>query len=259
MKALLQSFLFFLIFNITVLPQNIEYPSIILQDISFRLQGSGYPDTIQTLKIKFENPETITSFNIILDEGSFDTLLTLNSTGSFRIVNDTYNEEIGNTRVLPGLLSILPPALAILLALIFRQVLFSLLLGIFTGAFFIYSYDPLTAFLRTADVYIINALIDKSHMQVIVFTLLFGGVIGLISKSGGTRGIANSIINFAKSRKSGLISTWLAGIIIFFDDYANTLVVGNLMKPVTDKLKISAQNLHLLLMQLQHQSQVSLS
>ncbi len=223
MKALLQSFLFFLIFNITVLPQNIEYPSIILQDISFRLQGSGYPDTIQTLKIKFENSETITSFNILLDEGSFEhLLLTLNSTGSFRIVNEAYNEEIGNTRALPGLLSILPPALAILLALIFRQVLFSSF-GTFTGAFFIYSYDPLTAFLRTADVYRINALKDKSHMQVIVFTLLFGGVIGLISKSGGTRGIANSIINFAKSRKSGLYCSWLAGIIIFFDDYANSL------------------------------------
>ncbi len=179
----------------------------------------------------------------MLDEGSFDTLLTLNSTGSFRIVNEAYNEEIGNTRALPGLLSILPPALAILLALIFRQVLFSLLLGIFTGAFFIYGYDPLTAFLRTADVYIINALIDKSHMQVIVFTLLFGGVIGLISKSGGTRGIANSIIKFAKNRRSGMISTWLSGIIIFFDDYANTLVVGNLMKPVTDKLKISRAKL----------------
>ncbi|MCJ7555078.1 MAG: hypothetical protein MUO34_14490, partial [Ignavibacteriaceae bacterium] len=59
----------------------------------------------------------------------------------------------------------------------------------------------------------------------------------------GTRGIANSVIKFAKNRKSGLIATWLAGIIIFFDDYANTLVVGNLMKPVTDKLKISRAKL----------------
>jgi Na+/H+ antiporter NhaC len=72
---------------------------------------------------------------------------------------------------------------------------------------------------------------------------LFGGVIGLISKSGGTRGIANLITRFAKNRKSTKISAWLSGLIIFFDDYANTLIVGNLMRPVTDKMKISREKL----------------
>lgn len=243
MKSIPQAFLIFLFFTFTILPQSIEYPSIILTGIDFNLQGSGFPDSIQTINLKFHNNEGSYRFSIILKEGSFDTTLVLSAAGSFEVTNETFDEQIGSARVLPGILSILPPALAILLALIFRQVIFSLILGIFTGAFFIYGYDPLTAFLRLADVYIINALIDKSHMQVIVFTLLFGGVIGLISKSGGTRGIANSVIKFAKNRRSGLISTWLAGIIIFFDDYANTLVVGNLMKPVTDRLKISRAKL----------------
>ena len=232
-----------MIFNLSVFPQTIDYPTIILKDIDFSLSGKDYPDTLNSISVKFSSSQSVHTFNISLDKGQFDTTISISSTGLFTIYNETDNEKIGETRALPGLISILPPALAILLALIFRQVLLSLLIGIFTGAFFIYGYDPLTAFLRLADVYIINALIDKSHMQVIVFTLMFGGVIGLISKSGGTRGIANALKKFAKSRRSGLISTWLAGIIIFFDDYANTLVVGNLMKPVTDNLKISRAKL----------------
>lgn len=232
-----------MIFNLSVFPQTIDNPTIILKDIDFSLSGKGYPETLNSISVKFSSSQSDHTFNIALDKGQFDTTLSISSTGLFTIYNETGDEKIGETRALPGLISILPPALAILLALIFRQVLLSLLIGIFTGAFFIYGYDPLTAFLRLADVYIINALIDKSHMQVIVFTLMFGGVIGLISKSGGTRGIANALKKFAKSRRSGLISTWLAGIIIFFDDYANTLVVGNLMKPVTDNLKISRAKL----------------
>lgn len=243
MKSILQPFLIFLFFTSAILPQSIEYPSIILTGIDFKVTGSGFTDSVKFINLKFQNSEDIIRFSVSVKEGSFDTTFVLNQTGNYDLINETFSTQIGTARALPGIISILPPALAILLALIFRQVIFSLLLGIYTGAFFIYGYNPLTAFLRLADVYIINALIDKSHMQVIVFTLLFGGVIGLISKSGGTRGIANSVIKFAKNRRSGLISTWLAGIIIFFDDYANTLVVGNLMKPVTDKLKISRAKL----------------
>jgi Na+/H+ antiporter NhaC len=133
--------------------------------------------------------------------------------------------------------------LAIALALIFRQVIVSLILGIYSGALFIYGFDPLTAFLRLVDKYVIEAVSDVSHTQIIVFTLLFGGVVGLISRSGGTTGIANSLSRFAQTRKSGMLTTWLSGLIIFFDDYANALVVGNLMRPITDKLKISREKL----------------
>ncbi|PIW69514.1 MAG: sodium:proton antiporter [Ignavibacteriales bacterium CG12_big_fil_rev_8_21_14_0_65_30_8] len=145
--------------------------------------------------------------------------------------------------MIPGWLSLVPPLLAILLALIFRQVIIALLIGIFSGAIFINDYNPLIGFLKVIDTYIINALTDVSHIQIIVFTSLFGGVVGLISKSGGTKGLADLITKFAKTRKSGLLSTWLMGIAIFFDDYANTLIVGNLMRPITDKLRVSREKL----------------
>ncbi len=182
-------------------------------------------------------------FNLNLSEGLFDTSLTIRNSGNYQLIFSGIEIEETSVNVIPGILSIIPPLLAIALALIFRQVIISLILGIYSGAVFIYGFDPWTAFLRIIDKYVIEAVSDVSHTQIIVFTLLFGGVIGLISRSGGTTGIANSLSRFARTRKSGMLTAWLSGLIIFFDDYANALVVGNLMRPITDKLKISREKL----------------
>lgn len=224
--------------------QNIEIPTIALTNIDFEIKIKDYPDTSSSIPVKIFSAENVlvyqTSFSE--DNDSFIGKLRIKDSGKYFIELDgkRISQQIN---VIPGFVSIIPPLLAILIALIFRQVLFSLLLGIFAGTFFLYEYNPIIAFMRLADTYVINSLIDKSHIQIIVFTLMFGGVIGLMSKSGGTTGIANLLIPLAKNRKSGLLATWLSGIIIFFDDYANTLVVGNLMRPLTDKLKISREKL----------------
>ena len=214
-----------------------------MENIEFNITGSDFPDSINSVKILLSSDEGIEELTAEVSGGEFKKPLNISATGSFTISAKDYKVPSQTFRVIPGLLSIIPPLLAIILALIFRQVILSLMFGIYVGAVFIYDYNPLTGLLRLADKYVINALSDVSHIQIIVFTLLFGGVIGLISRSGGTRGIANVLTKFARSRKSGMISTWLSGIIIFFDDYANTLVVGNLMRPVTDKLKISREKL----------------
>lgn len=146
-------------------------------------------------------------------------------------------------RVIPGLLSILPPVLAIVLAFMFRQVLLSLFLGIWLGAVFVFDYSPLTGFMRTLDRYFINALADKGHAAILIFSLTLGGMVGVISRGGGMQGIVESIRKFAKTPKGGQIATWLMGVFIFFDDYANTLLVGNTMRPFTDKLRISREKL----------------
>jgi hypothetical protein len=72
---------------------------------------------------------------------------------------------------------------------------------------------------------------------------LIGGVVALISKNGGMQGIVNRVSRFANSVRNGQLATLGMGIIIFFDDYANTLVVGNTMRAVTDKLRISREKL----------------
>jgi Na+/H+ antiporter NhaC len=224
--------------------QNVEIPTIVLTNINFEIKISDYPDTISAIRVKIFSSDNkiISEHNLQKNENYFTGKIRLTESGKY-FVEVNGKRITKQLNVIPGILSIIPPLIAIFVALIFRQVLFSLLLGIFAGTFFLYDYNPLIAFMRVADVYIINSLIDKSHIQIIVFTLMFGGVIGLISRSGGTTGIANLLIPLARSRKSGLFATWLSGIIIFFDDYANTLVVGNLMRPLTDKLKISREKL----------------
>ncbi len=238
----MKSVLIFLLLTVSCFPQKISTSSIVLEDINFTVKVTGLPDSVGSTGIRFTSEGKTQDFLLKVKKGSIDTSLFLNRTGDFTISLPGYGSE-AQLRVLPGILSILPPLAAIILALIFRQVVVSLLLGVYLGAVFIYDYNPLTGFLRLIDTYIINAIADPSHIQVIVFTLLFGGVIGLISKSGGTRGIANLVTSFARTRRSSLIATWFSGILIFFDDYANSLVVGNLMRPVTDKMRISREKL----------------
>ncbi|MBY5957744.1 Na+/H+ antiporter NhaC family protein [Membranicola marinus] len=144
--------------------------------------------------------------------------------------------------------SILPPLIAIALALIFREVVTSLFAGIVFGAVVlgVYAHGAMGliyGMMRTIDTYILNALTDGGHMSIILFSMLIGGTVAVISKNGGMQGIVDHISARATTAKSGQLATWLMGIIIFFDDYANTLVVGNTMRSVTDRLRISREKL----------------
>ncbi len=243
MNKIILFFCCILFFQFGLFGQTIKVPSLALSNISFELKGDGFSDTLDQVTLKIISDDFSDNIKLNLTKGSFDTSITIPSSGKFKLDFSGIDVEETNINVIPGILSIVPPLLAIALALIFRQVIISLILGIYSGALFIYGFDPLTAFLRLVDKYVIEAVSDVSHTQILVFTLLFGGVIGLISRSGGTTGIANSLSKFARTRRSGMIATWLSGLIIFFDDYANALVVGNLMRPITDKLKISREKL----------------
>jgi len=234
---------FFVTFLKGLFGQTVEIPSLALSEISFEIKGEGFSDSLKFFTIQFTRDDISLHSEVPLSKGSFDTLITIAESGNYQVAFLGIENKETTINIIPGILSIIPPLLAIALALIFRQVVISLILGIYSGALFINGFDPLAAFLRLIDKYVIDAVSDVSHTQIIVFTLLFGGVIGLISKSGGTTGIANSVSKFARTRKSGMIATWLSGLIIFFDDYANALVVGNLMRPITDKLKISREKL----------------
>jgi Na+/H+ antiporter NhaC len=144
---------------------------------------------------------------------------------------------------LPGWLSILPPLLAIGLALLTKDVLVSLFLGIFGGSMILFSWNPFAAFGHALDVFVVDALADSDHASIIIFTTLLGGMVGLITKSGGTHGIVEMLTPYATSRRRGLLATWAMGVVVFFDDYANTLIVGPTMRPITDRLRISREKL----------------
>lgn len=146
-------------------------------------------------------------------------------------------------RFLPGWTSVVPPLLAILLALLFREVVISLFAGVWLGAFLWTGLDPLAAVLRTVDSFALPELADPDHAAIIIFSLLIGGMVGVIGRNGGTLGIVERLAPFATSPRRGLLAAYAQGLAIFFDDYANTLIVGNTMRPVTDRLKVSREKL----------------
>ena len=146
-------------------------------------------------------------------------------------------------RILPGWLSLLPPLLAIALALIFREVVISLLAGVWLGALFVYDWNPLAALWRTLDEYLVEAIVDPSHAMILIFSLLLGGMVGIISRNGGTHGVVDAITRYAVGPIRGQLAAYVMGIVIFFDDYSNTLIVGPTMRPVTDRLRISREKL----------------
>ncbi len=146
-------------------------------------------------------------------------------------------------RILPGWLSLLPPLLAIGLALLTRQVIVALLLGVWVGAWILYDWNPLVAFLRLGDRFLVAALADESHAAILLFSTILGGMVGILARSGATEGIVRFLAAKVRGRRGGQTSTALMGTVIFFDDYANTLLVGNTMRPLTDRLHISREKL----------------
>lgn len=139
--------------------------------------------------------------------------------------------------------SLLPPLVAIGLALLLREVVGSLLLGILVGTFLLAPSDPFGALLAIPTDLLPQALADTGHASIIIFSLLLGGMVGIMARSGGMAGLVNALSRLATKRRGALLVTWLLGIIIFFDDYANTLLVGNTVRPYTDKLGISRAKL----------------
>lgn len=151
---------------------------------------------------------------------------------------------------MPLWMSILPPLVAILMALILREVISSLFFGILTGTFIMSLYagcGPLEALggglLRVVDTYIVGSLYDADHVKIIVFTLLIGGMVKVITFNGGMRGIVNWLSRKAHGPRSGQLMTFVMDLCVFFDDYSNTLVVGNTMRPLADRLRISREKL----------------
>jgi len=156
------------------------------------------------------------------------------------------SEAAGAASLKGSWVSILPPLMAILIALVFRQVLFALFLGIWSGAFLagdLSFFGFFEGFFTALSDYIVPGVADADRMSIVVFSILIGGMVGVITDNGGTRGVIKAITRFVRTKVQGQLVTALMGFVVFFDDYANTMVVGNTMRPLTDKLRISRAKL----------------
>lgn len=156
--------------------------------------------------------------------------------------------ETKDNSVVFGALTLLPPLVAIVLAFFTRNVIFSLFMGIFVGAF-ILNVTGANIFVALFNTFVsisskmVGSLADSWNAGIVLQVLTIGGMIAVITKMGGPRAIAEKLAKRAKTPASAQIYTWIMGFFIFFDDYANSLIVGPIMRPVTDKLKVSREKL----------------
>ena len=136
--------------------------------------------------------------------------------------------------------TILPPLIAIALALWTKEVYFSLLVGIFSGALMFANFNPLGALETTFTI-----MGDKvqGNINIIIFLVLLGMLVALMSKSGATRAYGQWAVRSIKSKRGALAATSALGVLIFVDDYFNCLTVGTVMRPVTDAHKVSRAKL----------------
>lgn len=158
-----------------------------------------------------------------------------------------------------GWLSLLPPVAAIALAILTGRVLVALVGGILLGAV-VTAWDALTAtvqelgfvgFLAVLPLWLVEVLelyfwaplVDGGLLRVIAFTLMMGAMVGVLARSGGMTGLINVVSRFATNRYLGQLVVWFLGVLIFFDDYANTVLLGHTTRPLADRLRISREKL----------------
>lgn len=150
-----------------------------------------------------------------------------------------------------GILSIIPPLVAIILAIKTRQVIISLLAGLLVGWIIISGGNPIEGFLGTIKG-ITDVFKSEGNTQTIIFTLFVGSLISFIQRSGGVEGFINVITDrmekkpessFSSMRKGTQLLAALTGLIIFVESNISALTVGAIFRPITDKLKIPREKL----------------
>ena len=222
----------------------VESPAVVLGDVPFSLTIRGTSVAAAAWRLLDAHGEPLGSGTV--QPGQTVTLSEVRVTSAtqlpLRITVGDNVETLAPTLV-PGWFSLLPPLVAIVLALIFREVITALFAGVWLGALAVAGFRPVEATWRVVDTFVVPALGDvaSGHTQVVVFTLLLGGMVGIVSRNGGTAGVVAAVAPLARSRRRGKIATFIAGTAVFFDDYANCLIVGNTMRPVTDRLRISRE------------------
>ncbi len=141
--------------------------------------------------------------------------------------------------------ALVPPIVAIGLALITKEVYSSLFIGLFVGALFVGSFKPLSVFDALVDDGMIPAVADNAG--IFIFLVLLGIMVALINKTGAAAAFGKWAQTHIKTRIGAMLATFALGVLIFIDDYFNCLTVGSVMLPVTDSKKISRAKLAFLI------------
>ena len=139
--------------------------------------------------------------------------------------------------------ALVPPVLAIILALITKETYTSLFVGILVGALFVAGFQPVAALDTMINDGFIGAIADGWNAGIFMFLVLLGIMVALINSAGGSAAFGRWAASHVRPRVGALLATFLLGVLIFIDDYFNCLTVGSVMRPVTDSQRISRAKL----------------
>lgn len=236
-------------FIATVLPYtafaiDIETPAVALSGVPLTYSVTAAdPGSPVRLKVNEKSYSAVADANgrakfaeVVVDEAGETSVSASTGTASAETI----------VRVIPGWISVLPAVLAIAVALTLRNVIPALMLGLWLGATALQSFTLKGAGVGLLDVFQVfvrGALADSDRASIVLFTMMIGGMVGIITRNGGMASIVLSIVSRAKTAVGGQVAVWLMGLMIFFDDYSNTLVVGNTARSLTDHLKVSREKL----------------
>jgi len=137
-----------------------------------------------------------------------------------------------------GILSLLPATVTILVALRWRRVATALFAGIVTGALLVASFSPAAALRRLLD-YLWASVADLPKLKIVLFILLIGGLLEVVGASGAPQALAERLSARIHSPRRARLTVWGLSFLLFFDDYANVLVTGAALRPVTDRNRVS--------------------
>ena len=150
----------------------------------------------------------------------------------------------------PSRSSLLPPLIAIALAIVLRKPVIALAIGVLAGTFLAGTREgaSVLAAAATAPVdfvhpYFTTELLSEARYQIIGFVVAMLAMIGVLSRSGGIQGLMDHVARLATTVKRTQVVTWILGLLVFFDDYTNTILCGATMRPLTDRFRISREKL----------------
>ena len=139
-------------------------------------------------------------------------------------------------------LTLLPPLVTIGLAIITQRVRLSLSIGLGFGALLATQLDPLAAFTLVAGL-LLHVALTTNNILITTFSLLVAGMVAVIEHNGGTIALVRKAERIVRGPRSAMAASWLAGLFVFFDDYANCLMVGTTFRPLYDRHKLSPAKL----------------
>ena len=158
----------------------------------------------------------------------------------------------GATRVWhpPTSWSLLPPLIAILFAMIFRRPLMALATGVLVGSVLeeLMQGAPLLAGLGVGAAHVVTRylpreFLEPTRLQIAIFIVCMLALVGIMTRAGGIRGMMDRLARFASDARRSQIATFFIGLVVFFDHYASTILVGTTMRPLTDRFKVAREKL----------------